>query len=90
MRNNWGWNDIHQTVRVAAHTPYRLTGWIRTSNNSDNGYFGVRTTGGTVIGERQFTKYGAYTKVTVDLNTGNHTDVVVFGGVWTDHGDMTS
>lgn len=88
VRNNRGWNDIHQTVQVAAHINYRLTGWLRTSNNSDNGFFGVRTTGGHVIGERQFTRFGDYTKVTVDVNTGGNTNVVVYGGVWTDHGDI--
>ncbi|MFZ5756036.1 MAG: alpha/beta hydrolase [Pseudomonadota bacterium] len=83
-----GWNDIHQTVQVAANTRYTLTGWVRTSANSDNGFFGVRTNGGTVIGERQFTRLDGYTKLTVNVNTGNNTQLVVFGGVWTDHGDI--
>ncbi|MGH8491502.1 MAG: alpha/beta hydrolase [Moraxellaceae bacterium] len=88
VRNNRGWNDIHQTVQVAANTPYRLTGWLRTSTNSDNGFFGVRTGNGTVISEQSFTRLNGYTKVSVLLNSGNNTSVVVYGGVWTDHGDI--
>ena len=88
VRNNRGWNDIHTTVPVAANTTYRLTGWIRTSSNSDNGYFGVRTTGGAVLGEARFTRFGAYTRVTTDVSTGANTSVVVYGGVWTNSGDI--
>lgn len=88
VRNRSGWNDIHQTVPVAANTNYRLSGWVRTSTNSDNGYFGVRTTGGTVIGERRFTRLDGYTWLSVNVNTGNNTQLVVYGGVWTDHGDI--
>jgi S-formylglutathione hydrolase FrmB len=88
VRNNRGWNDIHTTVPVAARTTYRLTGWVRTSSNSDNGYFGVRTTNGTVLDEARFTRFGAYTKVSVDVHTGANTNVVVYGGVWTDNGDI--
>jgi S-formylglutathione hydrolase FrmB len=90
--NGWargwtGWTDINQTLQVAANTNYRLTGWVRTSANSNNGYFGVRTTGGTVIGERNFARLNGYTQITVNLNTGNNTQVVVYGGVWTNWGD---
>ncbi|MGI5183547.1 DUF4185 domain-containing protein [Dactylosporangium sp. CA-152071] len=87
-RYNQGWQDIHQTVAVTANTNYRLSGWLRTSPNSDNGYFGARGTNGAVISESHFTAVGPWTRYTVNFNSGNRTSVVVFGGVWTDHGDI--
>jgi hypothetical protein len=65
-----------------------LTGYIRTSANSDNGFFGVRATGGTVIGEAHFTAIGPWTRYTVTFNSGANTQVVAYAGVWTDHGDI--
>jgi hypothetical protein len=87
-RYNAGWQDVHQTVPVAANTSYRLTGWVRTSSNSDNGFFGVRDTAGAVISEAHFTSVGSWTRFTVDVSSGSRTAVVVYGGVWTDHGDI--
>jgi S-formylglutathione hydrolase FrmB len=82
VRNTSGWNDIHQTVPVAANTNYTLTGWIRTSANNNAGYFGVRTTGGTVISEQEYNALAGYTQLTVHLNSGNNTSVQVYGGLW--------
>ena len=82
VRNTSGWNDIHQIVSVAANTNYTLTGWIRTSPNNNAGYFGVRTTNGTVIGEQEYNALGGYTQLTVHLNTGGNTSVQVYGGLW--------
>lgn len=87
-RYNAGWQDVHQTVPVAANTSYRLTGWVRTSSNSDNGFSGVRDTAGAVISEAHFTSVGSWTRFTVDVSSGSRTAVVVYGGVWTDHGDI--
>ena len=82
VRNTSGWNDIEQTVSVAANTNYTLTGWLRTSANNNAGYFGVRTTGGTVIGEDEYNSLPGYTQLTVHLNTGGNTTVQVYGGLW--------
>jgi S-formylglutathione hydrolase FrmB len=82
VRNTGGWNDIHQTVSVSPNTSYTLTGWLRTSSNNNAGYFGVRTTGGTVIGETEYNAFAGYTQQTVHLNTGANTAVVVYGGLW--------
>lgn len=87
-RYNAGWQDVHQTIAVAPNTSYRLTGWVRTSANSDNGFFGVRDPGGAVISEAHFTSVAAWTRYTVDFSTGSRSSVVVYGGVWTDHGDI--
>lgn len=80
--NNGNWNDIHQTLSVAPNTNYTLTGWVRTSANNTAGYFGVRTTSGQVIGEQQFGNVGGYSLLTVHLNSGNNTQVQVYGGLW--------
>lgn len=88
VRYNWGWHDVHQTVSAQPNTVYRLTGWLRTSSNSDNGFFGLRTTGGTVLSEANFTRVDNYTMFTVTANSGPNTSLVVFAGVWTDHGDI--
>jgi hypothetical protein len=87
-RYNTGWRNVWQQVAVTTNTSYQLTGYIRTSANSDNGFFGVRTTGGTVIGEAHFTAIGPWTRYTVTFNSGANTQVVAYAGVWTDHGDI--
>jgi len=87
VRNTSGWNDIEQTVTVAPNTNYTLTGWVRTSANNTDGYFGVRAVGGAVIGEEKFGALSGYTQLTVHLNTGNHTTLQVYGGLWAVNGD---
>ena len=82
VRNVNGWQDIDQTVSVLPHTNYTLTGWLRTSPNNDAGYFGVRDTSGNVIGEDEYNSLPGYTQLTVNINTGNNTSVVVYGGLW--------
>lgn len=88
VRYNSGWRNLWQNVAVQPHTAYRLTGWIRTSVNSDNGYFGARTTGGTVISEAHFVSVGPWTRFTVDFDSGGNSTVQVYAGVWTNSGDI--
>ncbi|HEV7757479.1 MAG TPA: hypothetical protein VGO78_00760, partial [Acidimicrobiales bacterium] len=76
------WNDLHQTVAVAPNRSYRVTGWIRTSANNPNGYFGLRTTSGQVVGEARFTNLGAYTQVSATVGSGANTSLVVYAGLW--------
>lgn len=88
VRYNSGWHDIHQTVGVSPDTDYTLTGWIRTSANNDNGFFGVRAVGGPPVAEVNFHSVGAWTRYSVTFNSGNRTAVELFTGIWTDNGDM--
>jgi len=88
VRYNSGWHDIHQVVAVTPNTNYRLTGWLRTSANNDNGFFGVRNVGGAPISEVNFHAVGPWTRYTVTFNSGSRTSVEVFTGIWTDNGDM--
>lgn len=82
IRNNTGWNNLYQTVNVEANRNYRVTGWIRTSANNADGYFGVRTTGGAVVGERKYGNLPGYTQIQFDVNSGNNTQLQVFAGLW--------
>ena len=82
VRNTSGWNDLHQTLNVAANRTYRVTAWIRTSANVADGYLGLRTTAGQVVGERRFASLGGYTQLTVDVSSAANTSLVVYAGVW--------
>jgi hypothetical protein len=88
VRYNEGWRNIWQNVSVTPQKSYRLTGWVRTSTNSDAGYFGVRSTGGEVMSEAHFISVGPWTKLTVDFESGSRDTVQVFAGVWTNSGDI--
>lgn len=83
VRKTSGWNDLHQTVALKKNTDYTLTGWIRTSANNANGYFGVRRPGGgAVVAEKKYGKLTGYTQVTVNFNSGPNASLEVFGGLW--------
>jgi S-formylglutathione hydrolase FrmB len=82
VRNSSGWNDLHQTISVAANRTYTVSAWFRTSANNADGYLGLRTTGGTVVGEQRFTRLDAYTKVTATVNSAANTSLVVYAGLW--------
>jgi len=82
VRNSSGWNDIHQTIGVASNTTYSVSAWIRTSANNTDGYFGLRTTGGQVVGEQKFTRLDNYTRVTATVSSGANTTLVAYAGLW--------
>lgn len=88
VRYNQGWRDLWQDVAVQPHTSYRLTGFLRTSVNSDVGYFGARSLDGTVISEAHFVSVGAWTRFTVTFDSGDRDTVQLYGGVWTNSGDI--
>jgi S-formylglutathione hydrolase FrmB len=82
VRNTSGFNDLHQTIGVAANTTYTVSAWIRTSANNADGYLGLRTAGGQVVGEQRFGRLDGYTKVTATVNSGANTSLVVYAGLW--------
>ena len=81
-----GWSDVKQQFAVKPHTKYRLTGWVRTSANNNNAYFGVRLVGGGPWKEQKFERHDAYTQLTVDFDSGPHTVFEVFAGKWANGG----
>jgi hypothetical protein len=87
VRNTSGWNDVHQTITVTANTTYTLRAWVRTSANNTDGYVGLRTTGGQVLSEQKFGRLDNYSQITVSVNSGAQTSVVVYGGLWANNGD---
>ena len=70
------------TLAVSPNRTYRVTAWIRSSGNNQDGYFGLRTGSGQVVGETRFTSLGAYTQVTATVGSGANTSLVVFAGLW--------
>jgi S-formylglutathione hydrolase FrmB len=82
VRNTSGWNDVHQTIAVTPNRTYTITAWLRTSANNTDGYVGLRTASGQVLGEQRFTRLDGYTKLTVTVSTGASSSVVVYAGLW--------
>jgi S-formylglutathione hydrolase FrmB len=87
VRNTSGWNDLHQTFTVTPNHNYTVSAWIRTSANNTDGYFGLRTTGGQVVGEQKFGRFDGYTQVTKTVNSGSNTQLVIYAGLWPNGGD---
>jgi len=78
------WNALLQTVPVAPNTWYVLSGWVRTSSNISIGYFGARQSGiWPPPGEVHFgNTNGRYQNVVSTFNSGDHTAVTVYCGLW--------
>ncbi|WP_188454905.1 DUF4185 domain-containing protein [Virgibacillus oceani] len=82
LRNTSGWNGITQSVQVEKNTVYELTGFVKTSQNNNAGYFGVRGENGDIIKETKFERNDNYTKQTIRFNSGDNESVTVFTGMW--------
>lgn len=86
---NGVWNCINQSFNVTANTNYRLTGWIKNSNNLANvAYFGVRNSNGTVKNEVNFGGLPGYTQLIVDFNSGTNTTMSMYSGWWSNGADV--
>ncbi|WP_206663824.1 DUF4185 domain-containing protein [Robertmurraya kyonggiensis] len=87
-RYNSGWNAVKQEIFVEPNQTYTLTGWIKTSSNNNEGYFGARLlNGGAILNETQFTSFENYTKQTVTFNSGNNHSIEIYAGTWANNGD---
>ena len=73
---------LHQTISVQPNRSYAVSAWIRTSANNADGYLGLRTPGGQVVGEQRFGRLDGYTRVSATVNTGSNSTLVVFAGLW--------
>jgi hypothetical protein len=76
-----GWSAFTQSVPVAPNTVYRLTGFVKTSPNNTDGYFGVRGSKGNILKEVKYGYHANYTKLTVQFNSGDNTLVTIFTGM---------
>uniref|UniRef100_UPI0039BF3D43 DUF4185 domain-containing protein n=1 Tax=Lentzea alba TaxID=2714351 RepID=UPI0039BF3D43 len=82
VRNTIGWNDLHQPVVLTPGVRYRLTGWLRSSGTTTDGYFGVRLPGGRgVVAEQKYGSLPGYTRLTVEF-TATEARAEVFAGLW--------
>lgn len=82
IRTTSGWNAITQWITVKPMTQYTLTGWIRTSSNVKDGYFGVRDNTNLIIEETKYGPLTGYTKLFVTFNSGFNSTVLLFIGYW--------
>lgn len=82
VRGTSGTHAIKQRIAVAPHTNYTLKGWIRTSGNNRDGYFGVRgANGGSMLNETKFAALPDDTELTVTFNSGDNAIVDLFAGI---------
>jgi hypothetical protein len=83
IRSSSGWNALKQRVVVKPNTSYTLKGWVRTSANNTEGYFGVRVPNdGPVISENRFSSLPSYTEQTITFNSGANSEVELYTGLW--------
>ncbi|WP_308301076.1 MULTISPECIES: DUF4185 domain-containing protein [unclassified Crossiella] len=80
VRETSGWHAVTQRLAVRPGQRYRLSGWLRSSATTTDGYFGVRRDTG-VPAERKFGHLGDYTRLTVDF-VADSAEIEVFGGTW--------
>lgn len=79
------WNALSELATVVPNRPYRLEGFIRTSNNFIAGFFGVRP-GASLANPIAEVRFGpasnGYQRFIVDFNPGNNDYVRIFAGYW--------
>ncbi len=86
---NGVWNCIKQNFTVTPNTNYRLTGWIKNSNNLANvAFFGVANSNDSVNAEVNFGSMKDYTQLTVDFNSGSNTTMAAYAGWWSNGKDV--
>lgn len=88
-RSNTGWNAVKLAVAVTPNTQYALTGWVKTSANHVDGYFGARLLrGGPILNEVRFTQpLSSYAQLSVSFSSGAWHSVEVFAGMGAYTGD---
>ncbi|SER58902.1 protein of unknown function [Lentzea xinjiangensis] len=89
VRSTSGWNDLFQQVVVRPGTRYRLSGWVRSSGTTSDGYFGVRRPGGGgVVAEQEYGSLPSYGRLSVEF-TATDPRAEVFTGIWARDGQDT-
>jgi hypothetical protein len=86
VRYNTGWNALKQRFAVQPYTWYTMKGWVRTSSNMNNGYFGARVpNNGPIMAETHLTSpLTNYTQISVNFNTGANSFAEIYSGIWAD------
>ncbi|MCU0239431.1 MAG: hypothetical protein MUC29_08315 [Pyrinomonadaceae bacterium] len=86
-RNTTGWNAIRQTVRLYAGTTYTLKGYIRSSSNVTDGYFGFRGADQKPVSEIKFGSSTAYKELKVTFKPSRTGNYNIFAGFWSPNAD---
>lgn len=81
LKDTAGWNAFTQTIAVQPNTEYKLTGFVKTSPNNKDGYFGVRGSTGNILKEVKYGYHVNYEKLSVQFNSGPNTSVIIFTGM---------
>jgi hypothetical protein len=82
IRNNTGWNGIRQAVRLNAGDTYTLTGFVRTSGNVRDGYFGFRDSQQKPVSEIKYGPLASYTQLKVQYRPTVSGTYYIFTGIW--------
>lgn len=80
VRSDHGSHEVVQTVGVQSHRRYRLTGWLRTGGGTGTGTLGVRIPDGRVLTSRSFDTLTGWTRMSVEVDSGNSRTLEVFAG----------
>ncbi len=80
LRDSIGPHAVQQNVAVRPYRRYRLSAWIRTAENNSETVLGVRSLRGRTIVERTGGAHPAYTKVSVDFDSGRESLVQLYAG----------
>src|SRR5207245_927414 len=78
-----GWNRTQQWINVQPSTFYHVSGWFRTSDNANDGWFSVR--GNPNFGVLNQVHYGAmpaWQQLSFDFFSGDNTQVLLYAGYW--------
>ena len=82
IRNNTGWNGIRQAVRLNAGDTYTLKGFVRTSGNVRDGYFGFRDSYQKPVSEIKYGPLPSYTQLKVQYRPTVSGTYYIFTGIW--------
>lgn len=87
IRGTSGWNRAQQWVAVQPGRRYRVSGWLRTSANVNDGWFSVRGNPGQtnfdVIDQLHFgAMVGEYQNLSFEFDAGANSSVLFYAGYW--------
>jgi hypothetical protein len=89
-RNNTGWNAIRQPVLLSAGVTYTLRGFVRSSGNVRDGYFGFRDAAQRPVSEIKYGPLHGYRELSVRFRPARTGTYNVFTGIWAPNQDARS
>ena len=82
LRNTRDWNAIRSRVQLTAGARYTLRGFVRTSDNVRDGYFGFRDAAQRPVAETKFGPLPRYRELRVVFRPGATGTYNLFAGFW--------